>query len=83
VRYTFQTWGIDQAHRYSDNLLQCFETIAESPLIGRPCDRVQKGYRRREHGRHVVFYREDQEGVFIGRVLHQRMLPDQRVMDDS
>ena len=83
VRYTFHAWGLEQAQRYTKDLLQCFERIAELPLLGRPCDRVQKGYRRLEHGRHVIFYRLDGDGVFIGRILHQRMLPDDRVMDQS
>jgi toxin ParE1/3/4 len=83
ARYSFETWGIDQAHRYTDDLLKCFERIAGSPLIGRPCDRVRKGYRRMEHGRHVIFYRPDSDGLFIGRILHQRMLPNLRVIDNS
>ena len=49
--------------------------------MGRPCDHIQKGYRRMEQGRHVVFYRQDENGVFIVRILHQSMLPDERVMD--
>jgi toxin ParE1/3/4 len=83
IRYTFETWGIDQARRYAGDLLKCFERVAESPSIGRPCDQLQKGYRRLEHGRHVVFYRVDQDGVFIGRILHQRMLPNLGVIEDS
>ena len=83
ARYTTQKWGIDQARRYTDSLLQCLERIAGSPLLGRPCDQIQKGYRRMEQGRHVVFYRQDENGVFIGRILHQSMLPDERVMDNS
>lgn len=81
ARYTTLKWGIDQARRYTNGLLQCLERIAGSPLLGRPCDRVQKGYRRIEQGRHAVFYRREEDGVFIGRILHQRMLPEERVMD--
>jgi plasmid stabilization system protein ParE len=29
-----------------------------------------------EHGRHVVFYREETEGILISRILHRRMLPE-------
>jgi len=75
ARYTFETWGIDQARRYNDDVLKCFQMIADSRLIGGPCDKLQAGYHRLEHGRHVVFYRSDKKGVLIGRILHQRMMP--------
>jgi toxin ParE1/3/4 len=83
ARYTFKTWGIDQAHRYNDALLKCLQMIADTPLIGRPCNQVHTEYRRIEHARHVVFYRPDSDGVFIGRILHQRMLPTAQVIDAS
>ena len=44
------------------------------PSSGRRCDAVRSGYRRIETGKHVVFYRLEDEGVFIARVLHQREL---------
>lgn len=83
ARYTFKNWGIDQARRYNDGLLKRFQTIAESPLIGRRCDEIQAGYRRMEHARHVVFYRQDGNGVLISRILHQRMMPGQQAFADS
>lgn len=82
ARYTLETWGMEQARRYTDSLLGCFQKIAGAPLIGRPCDRVQKGYHRFEHGRHVIFYRPDQNGVFIARILHQRMMPSSLQLED-
>lgn len=83
VRYTFEKWGAEQAGLYGCDLVQCFARIAESPRIGRPCDSAGKGYRRLEHERHVVFYRQDEDGVFIVRILQQRMLPNLRVIDGS
>jgi hypothetical protein len=29
-----------------------------------------------ESGRHVVSYREDEQGILVSRILHQRMLPE-------
>jgi len=36
---------------------------------------IRAGLRRMEHGSHVIFYRWLPEGIFIVRVLHERMLP--------
>jgi toxin ParE1/3/4 len=80
--YTLDTWGEEQAYRYLDGLDECFQLLAQSPQIGRPCDRIRSGYRRIEHQKHVVFYRIEKDGVFIGRILHQRMLPSSRLLDD-
>lgn len=81
--YTVDQWGVDQALRYLDSLERCFALIAANPEIGRRCDRVLKGYRRIEHEMHVVFYRMDNEGLLIVRILHQRVLPENREMDEQ
>jgi toxin ParE1/3/4 len=81
--YTVDTWGPEQAQRYLDILEACFSRIVRSPKIGRPCNRICKGYRRIEHEKHVIFYRADQDGILIGRVLHQRMLPSLHLVDDK
>jgi putative addiction module CopG family antidote len=49
--------------------------IAAEKLMGRDCDRIETGYRRVEQGRHVIVYRLQGDGIVVGRVLHQRMLP--------
>lgn len=36
-----------------------------------------------EHEKHVIFYRMDNGGIFISRILHQRMLPARHLMEDS
>jgi plasmid stabilization system protein ParE len=36
-----------------------------------------------EHGRHVVFYRQEAGGVLVSRILHQRMLPERQAIDDD
>lgn len=81
--YTLDHWGADQAIRYLGSLERCFSLIAANPEIGRKCYRLRKGYRRIEHEKHVVFYRTGDEGVLVVRILHQRILPDNRMMDDS
>jgi plasmid stabilization system protein ParE len=36
-----------------------------------------------EHGKHVVFYRQETDGVLVSRILHQRMLPENNAIDDG
>lgn len=81
--YTLDHWGEDQALRYLDSLERCFELVSANPEIGRKCDRLRKGYRRIEHEKHVVFYRTDRAGVLIVRILHQRVLPEIRAMEEQ
>jgi toxin ParE1/3/4 len=81
--YTVDTWGPEQAIRYITGLLDCCERIALNPQIGRPCQVVRTGYRRIEHERHVLFYRVIDGDAFIARILHQGMLPEKHVLDDS
>lgn len=81
--YTLDQWGVEQTLRYIGSLEDCFQRIAENPGIGRQCDRIREGYRRIEHGKHVVFYRIDSEGILILRILHQRMLPEIQKMEEA
>jgi toxin ParE1/3/4 len=83
--YTTDIWGPEQAERYLSSLVSCFARVAISPDLGRRCDFVHSGYRRMEVGKHVVFYRRRQRGIFISRILHHSMLPTRHEMldDDS
>jgi toxin ParE1/3/4 len=79
--YTFRTWGKTQAARYLANLEECCQTLADNPALGRPCDEIRPGLRRFEHGKHVVFYRQEREFILISRILHQSMLPERHAAD--
>lgn len=81
--YTLHRWGIEKTFRYLDSLERCFGLIAANLDIGRRCDRIRKGYRRMEHERHAIFYRIEDAGVMIMRILHQRMLPENQAMDET
>ena len=74
--YTIRTWGKAQAARYLGELEVCCQTLSDNPALGRLCDEVRPGLRRLEHGKHVVFYRQERGGILVSRILHQRMLPE-------
>jgi toxin ParE1/3/4 len=75
--YTFRTWGQAQTALYLRELEGFCQTLADNPALGRACDDIRPGLRRMEHGKHVVFYRQELTGIFISRILHQNMLPDE------
>jgi len=81
--YTLRKWGKAQVIRYIDELEVRCQTLAENPASGRLCEDVRPGLRRHEHGRHVVFYRQERGGILISRILHQRMLPERHTIDDQ
>lgn len=81
--YTLRTWGGAQAARYLGELEDCCQMLADNPALGRLGDDVRPGLRRLEHGKHVVFYRQERGGVLVSRILHQCMLPDRHAIDDQ
>jgi toxin ParE1/3/4 len=72
--YTLKEWGLKQANRYIDELTEAFGQLAENPKIATPCDRIRKGYRRSQVGRHAIYFRQTDYGIVVVRVLHDRML---------
>lgn len=74
--YTLENFGPAQAERYTRNIRQSFEMLAESPRMGRAANNVRPGLRRHEHDRHVIFYREDGHGILVIAVIHRMMKPD-------
>ena len=83
AEYTLRKWGDAQAVRYLRELQACCQQLADNPALGRPCEHVRQGLRRLEHGKHVVFYRSQSEGILVSRVLHERMLPERHIIDDE
>jgi toxin ParE1/3/4 len=80
--YTLRTWGEAQCARYLDQLEQCCQRLADQPILGRPCDVIRPGLRRREQGKHVIFYRRSAEDIMVLRILHERMLPELHLADE-
>jgi toxin ParE1/3/4 len=81
--YTLRTWGKTQAAHYIGDLQVCCQTLAGNPALGRLCDDVRPGLHRLEHAKHVLFYRQEREGILVSRILHRRMLPDRHAIDDQ
>ena len=71
--YTCQQWGIAQANRYIDILIEIFAKLASSPDIAPVCDHIRPGYRRYGVERHILYFRTTDYGIVIVRILHDRM----------
>lgn len=80
--YTLCTWGEAQCERYLEQLEQCCQRLAEQQVLGRPCDVIQPGLRRRDQGKHVIFYRRTGEDIVVVRILHERMLPELHIGEE-
>jgi toxin ParE1/3/4 len=67
--------GFDGKGVYSpytpDGLETCFQTLADTPLVGRSAAAFAPELRRYEIQSHVVFYRPEDPGALIVRVLHE------------
>ncbi len=81
--YTLRKWSATQASRYLGELEDCCQMLARNPALGRLCEHIRPGLRRFEHGRHVLFYRQEPRGILISRILGRRMLPERHVMDSE
>ena len=81
--YTLETWGIEQTVRYLAELEACCQQLAGTPSIGRADVDIRPGLQRFEHGRHVIFYRQETGGILVSRILHHRMLPERHAIEDE
>ena len=73
--YTQANWGIEQAEKYTRDIQQAIETVADNPLRGRERPDVAPGYRSIPTGKHAVFFRVEPDGIVIVRILHESMDP--------
>ena len=70
--YTAETWGMDQADRYVDDIRDTCVALAGGERVGRRVE-VLDGYLKYPIGRHLIFFRQDGPGIVVIRVLHQSM----------
>ncbi|EIK4811112.1 plasmid stabilization protein [Vibrio parahaemolyticus] len=73
--YTLLNFGIKQADVYTDSINDVLLTLAEQPLMGYECTEIAEGLRRHDHNKHAIYYRTQSHGIYIIRILHQKMKP--------
>lgn len=72
-RYTQENWGNKQAKYYLIELAAGFESLTQSPKLGKEREEIEKGLRSFPVARHIIFYRIGPECIEVARVLHVSM----------
>jgi toxin ParE1/3/4 len=80
--YTFGRFGERQAEKYTCEIEDTFAKLAAVPGLGRSAGGLRSGLSRFEHAHHVIFYRLQESGMFVVRVLHERMDADQHLSEE-
>lgn len=71
--YSVAHWGIAQAVRYTDLIETTCADLAEAPQQASACANIRPGYRRRNVGQHILYFRPTSYGIAVMRILHHRM----------
>ena len=82
VAYTIDTFGVEQAQRYHEQLIEGAERLCDSPFpLGRPCPLLAEQQTSAELlyiqiGKHYLIYRETDEYIVVYDFVHvSRNLP--------
>jgi toxin ParE1/3/4 len=71
--YTVREWGLEQAVRYAAAIEKACARLARAPDFAQDCGDIRAGYRRAAVNRHVLYFRVEDYGIAVVRILHQRM----------
>ena len=71
--YSISTWGIKQAKKYRDQLNICLERITNTSGLGRKIEMSNKSYLRYNCKKHIIFFKERKDNIFIVRILNEKM----------
>ncbi len=67
--YGDEKFGVAQSNHYRDMLKRRFAIMAEQPALYPAVDHIRPGYRRSVCGVHSIYYRVENGGVEIIRIL--------------
>ena len=81
VRYTQQTWGLNQAGSYIDALEELATLLAQTPKIAKQCPEIFEGLRCFPYKSHMLYFLEAPHGITIVRALHEGMNPKLHLED--
>jgi len=68
------TFGLMQADRYFDGLIDRLEDIAAHPYRFQSVDFIRSGYRRSIYGSHAIYFRVIVDDLLIARILGRQHL---------
>ncbi|MCW9034303.1 MAG: type II toxin-antitoxin system RelE/ParE family toxin [Rhodospirillales bacterium] len=70
--FGIDTFGIDQALKYQNELKQQFDILSDQPKLYPLVEHIHKSFRRSVCGSHSIYYRIEQKRVIIVRILGQQ-----------
>ncbi|MBD3655353.1 type II toxin-antitoxin system RelE/ParE family toxin [Marinobacter sp.] len=70
--YGLRNFGVVQADAYADGLEAWFEQIANQPQLYLAVDHIRAGYRLSVYKSHSIYFRVDEGGVIIVRILRNQ-----------
>ena len=66
-------FGLPQAQKYFLGMHDVFQVLGENPNLGRDASEFIENLKRFTYESHTIFYLQVADGLFILRVLSQRM----------
>lgn len=72
-------FGLSQAQKYFYSMHEAFEVLAENKSLGRDASEFIADLKRFPYKAHTIFYLQTTKGIFILRVLSQRMDYDSKL----
>ncbi len=67
-------FGLEQAESYQRGMIRQFDRLTETPLIYPAVDYIRLGYRKSVYRSHSTYYRVDDSGIVIVRILGRQDL---------
>jgi len=73
AKYTIQNFGEQQSSKYKSELSNCLNRLSKNPHLGRSAAEFYPNLKRYNFKAHSIFYEQADYGIFIVRVLGQKM----------
>jgi len=73
ARFTIRKFGVEKARIYKNGLYDCFKALAKNPDLARNASIHAPNLKRYIFKSHTIFFRPEENGIAIVRVLHQKM----------
>ena len=71
-RYTYETWGFEQAEKYFDQIEACCEAVGGGRASAKALDGLQDGVHIHRCGHHFIVWLVGSRPIIIA-ILHERM----------
>jgi toxin ParE1/3/4 len=77
--YTFREFGELQADIYFTSLEELLSNLGNNPSLGVDVSTLREGYKRFVHKRHAIYYKAEQKGILVVRILGPGMMADRHI----